>query len=105
VDRVRCGLRLMEYTIERVGQMALGIVSDRREHVARKHVELSLLGARSVPAEFKEGDRVGMVHSPDGPYKEGSVGNTRGYYTLTHFHSGATLTVWHRADEWQLEAD
>jgi hypothetical protein len=46
-----------------------------------------------------------MVHSPDGPYKVGSVGNTRGYYTLTHFHSGATLTVWHRADEWRLETD
>ena len=44
----------MEYTIERVGQMALGIVSDRRENVERKHVELSLLGAQSVPAEFKE---------------------------------------------------
>jgi hypothetical protein len=34
----------MEYTIERVGQMALGIVSEGREHVERKHVELSLLG-------------------------------------------------------------
>ena len=90
----------MEYTIERVSQMALGIVSD-----GKTHVELSLLGAQLVPAEFKEGDRIGMVHSPDGPYRVGSVGNTRGYYTLTHFHAGATLTVWHRADEWRLEAD
>jgi hypothetical protein len=95
----------MEYTIERVDHMALGIVSDRREHVERKHVELSLLGAQSVPAEFKEGDRIGIVHSPDGPYKVGIAANTRGYYTLTHFHSGATLTVWHRADEWRLEAE
>jgi hypothetical protein len=95
----------MEYTIERIGQMALGIVSDRREHVEGKHVELSLLGAQSVPAEFKEGDRVGIVHSPDGPYKVGIGANARGYYTLTHFHSGATLTVWHRADAWRLEAD
>jgi hypothetical protein len=90
----------MEYTIERVGQMAIGIVSDGREHV-----EVSLLGAQSVPAEFKEGDRIRIVNSPDGIYKAGIVVNNRGYYTLTHFRSGATLTVWHRADEWRLEAD
>ena len=54
----------MEYTIERVGQMALGIVSDGREHVERKHVEVSLLGAQSVPAEFKEGDRIRIVNPP-----------------------------------------
>jgi hypothetical protein len=35
----------------------------------------------------------------------GIVANNGGYYTLTHFRSGATLTVWHRADEWRLEAD
>ena len=95
----------MEYTIERVGQMALGIVSDRRENVERKHVEVSLLGAQSVPAEFKIGDRIRIVNSPDGLYKAGIAANNRGYYTLTHFRSGATLTVWHRADEWRLEAD
>jgi methyl coenzyme M reductase gamma subunit len=90
----------MEYTIERVGQMALGIVSDGRERV-----EVSLLGAQSVPAEFKEGDRLRIVNYPDGLYKVGIVANNRGYYTLTHFRSGATLTVSHRADEWRLEAD
>jgi hypothetical protein len=90
----------MAYTIEWIGGVGLGVSSD-----GGRQIGMSLLGGQTVPAEFKLGDRVRMVNSPDEYFAMGIEDENRGYYTLTHVRSGATLTVWHKADAWRLEAD
>jgi hypothetical protein len=88
----------MGYTIEWIGEVGLGVVSD-----GGRQIGMSFLEGQVVPAEFAVGDRVRMVNSPDEYYAMGMVDENRGYYTLTHVPTGTTLAVWHKADEWRLE--
>jgi hypothetical protein len=90
----------MGYTLDWIGEVGLGVTSD-----GGRQIGMSLLEGQSVPPEFKEGDRVRIVNSPDELHAMGIEDNNRGYYTVTHVRSGATLTVWHKADEWRLEQD
>jgi hypothetical protein len=91
----------MEYTIQWIGEVFLGVSSD-----GGRQIGMSLLEGHPVPAEFKEGDRVRIANSPDIPYEPYQLGvetEKRDYYTVTHIPTGKTLTVWHEADGWRLE--
>jgi hypothetical protein len=90
----------MEYTIIWIGEVFLGVATDQGRQIG-----LSLLEGQAIPAEFKEGDRVRIVNSPDALYTKGIKTENRGYYTVTHIPTGKTLTVWHKANEWRLEAE
>jgi hypothetical protein len=90
----------MECTIGWIGEVILRLASD-----GGKLVEMSLLEGQSIPTEFKKGDRVRIVNSPDGLYARGIETDNRGYYTVTHLPTGKTLTVWHSANEWRLEPE
>jgi hypothetical protein len=89
----------MEYTIQWIGEVFLGLSSD-----SGRQIGMSLLKSQPVAAEFKEGDTVRIATSPDipyEPYKEET--EHRNYYTVTHIPTGKTLTVWHDSDDWRLE--
>jgi hypothetical protein len=91
----------MEYTIQWIGKVFLGLSSD-----GGRQIGMSLLESQPVPAEFKEGDRVRIANSPDIPYEPYTPGvetENRGYYTVTHIPTGKTLMVWREADGWRLE--
>lgn len=92
----------MEYTIEWVGDVFLGVSSD-----AGRHIGMSLLNGHPVPDEFKEGDRVRITDAPSIPYETyqpGAETQNRAYFTVTHILTGKTLTVWHETNGWRLEA-
>ena len=91
----------MEYTIQWIGEVFLGVSSE-----GGRQIGLSLLESQPVPAEFKEGDRVRIANSPDipyEPYEPGVERENRAYYTVTHIPTGKMLTVWHDSDNWRLE--
>jgi hypothetical protein len=88
----------MEYTIQWIGKVFLGLASD-----GGRQIGMSLLESQPVPAEFKEGDRVRIDTSPKIPYEPEVETEPRNYYTVTHIPTGKTLTVWHDSDNWRLE--
>jgi hypothetical protein len=89
----------MEYTIQWIGEVFLGVSSD-----GGRQIGMSLLKSQPVPAEFKEGDRVRISASPDIPYEPYGEGTeNRAYYIVTHIPTGKTLVVWHDSDNWMLE--
>jgi hypothetical protein len=93
------GFGRMEYTIEWIGEAFLGVSSD-----AKRHIGMSLLKGRPVPAEFKEGDRVSIALASEIPYEPvEEATEDRAYFTITHAATGKTLTVWHETDRWLLE--
>jgi hypothetical protein len=60
-----CGEPLfMEYTIEWIGEVFLGVSSD-----AGRHIGFSLMKGHPVPVKFKEGDRVRIADAPKIPYE------------------------------------
>jgi hypothetical protein len=89
----------MEYTIQWIGEVFLGVSSD-----GGRQIGMSLLEGHPVPAEFKEGDRVSIATSPNIPYEPVETEN-RSYYTVTHIPTGKMLTVWHEPDGWRLEGN
>lgn len=88
----------MEYTIEWIGEVFLGVRTD-----AKRHIGMSLLKGHSVPAEFREGDRVRIAVASKIPYEPEVETEHRAYFTVTHVATGKTLTVWHETDGWMLE--
>jgi|HubBroStandDraft_6_1064221.scaffolds.fasta_scaffold1098892_1 hypothetical protein len=89
----------MEYTIQWIGEMFLGVSSDNRRQVG-----MSLLKSHPVPAEFKEGDLVRIAVASQIPYEPlEEATESRAYFTITHVATGKTLTVWHETDGWLLE--
>jgi hypothetical protein len=89
----------MEYTIQWIGKVFLGVASD-----GGRQIGMSLLKSHPVPAKFKEGDRVRIAASPNIPYEPHGEGiENRAYFTVTHIPTGKTLTVWHESDKWLLE--
>jgi hypothetical protein len=88
----------MEYTVEWIGEVFLGVSSD-----GGRHIGLSLLKGRPVPAEFNEGDRVRIEAATKIPYEPEGGTEDRVYFTVTHVSTGKTLTVWHDSDHWRLE--
>jgi hypothetical protein len=68
----------MAYTIEWIGKVGLGVSSD-----GGRQIRMSLLEGQTVPAEFKVGDRVRMVNSPDEYFAMGIEDEKRGHYTIT----------------------
>jgi hypothetical protein len=91
----------MEYTIEWIGEVFLGVSSD-----AGRHIGFSLMMGHPVPVEFKEGDRVCIADAPRTPYepyKPDVQTENRAYFTVTHIPTGMTLTVWHETGGWRLE--
>ena len=88
----------MEYTIQWIGKVFLGLSTD-----GGRQIGLSLLESQPVPAEFQEGDRVRITASQKIPYEPDVDAETRNYYMVTHIPTGKTLTVWHDSDNWRLE--
>lgn len=91
----------MEYTIEWIGEVFLGVSSD-----AGRHIGLSLLKGHPVPVEFNEGDHVRIANSPGipyEPYQPGTETENRAHFTVTHIATGKMLIVWHETDGWKLE--
>jgi hypothetical protein len=89
----------MEYTIQWIGEVFLGLSSD-----GGRQIGMSLVEGHPLPAEFKEGDRVRIAASSKIPYVPVEAEN-RAYYTITHVPTGKTLTVWHEDGEWRLEGN
>lgn len=90
----------MEYTIEWIGEVFLGVSSD-----GGRHIGLSLLKGHPVPAEFKEGDRVTIEAATKIPYEPEVETDNRAYFTVTHVATGKTVVVWHETDGWMLEKE
>jgi hypothetical protein len=91
----------MEYTIQWIGKVFLGLSSDEGRQIG-----MSLLEGYAVPDEFKEGDRVRIANTPDipyEPYQPGVATGNRAYFTVTHVPTGKALTVWHGTDGWRLD--
>ncbi len=89
----------MEYTIQWIGEVFLGLSSE-----GGRQIGMSLLKSQPVPAEFREGDLVRIAISSDIPYEPyAEETEDRNYYTITHIPTGKTLTVWHDSDNWSLE--
>jgi hypothetical protein len=88
----------VEYTLQWIGEVFLGVSTD-----AGRHVGLTLLKGHPVPAEFKEGDRVLIEASKKIPYEPEVETEHRAYFTVTHIATGKTLSVWHETDQWMLD--
>lgn len=88
----------MEYTVEWIGEVFLGVSSD-----GGRHIGLSRLKGHPVPAEFNEGDRVRIEAATKIPYEPEVETEHRAYFTVTHVVTGKTLSVWHDSNNWQLE--
>lgn len=76
----------MDYKVDWVGEVALGVVTDSGRPLA-----FSLEEGQAVPTEFKPGDELEIENHPAHPATLAMGMENMGYYRITHVASGKVL--------------
>jgi hypothetical protein len=89
---------VMAYTIDWIGTVALGVLTEGGRPLA-----FSLVDGQEVPSEFKEGDEVEIRNHPEHPAVLAMGMENEGYYEITHVKSRVMLRLRHSADMYKVE--